>query len=628
MRRFILVRYIIREHLGPFCFSFAVITLVFLLDLLFRYLNRLLSKGLPLGLVLEFFVLNLAWIIATAAPMAVLTASLMAFGRLAADQEIAALQSSGISLGKILAPALIGAALLALGLVWFNDNILPDCNLRVRTLAEDIVRKKPTVQIEPGIWYQQIPHFGLLAQALEDSAGRTKARHLLIDDNSKAELRRTISARSGLIQANATKGELMLTLYEGEIQEQNQMKPEEFRRLIFAKHVMVIGAQEGEMTRQETEPRTDREKSIPQMWSEVAQAREEIARLHGQLAQPLAQQAWHEAKLAEVQRLESLVQGLLVEIHKKYAIPAACLVFVLIGAPLGTLARRGGLAAGAGFSLGFFLFYWAGLIGGEVLADRRLLSPILAMWFANIITGILGLGVLRYAINGHASLPALTFIPFVAMLFPKLRWKNRKTQASPDKDTIVRSRNKSPQQEPGEKSKTRDLVPLAATAAKTTALEVITFDVVEPDFVERWQTAPATRQLPATTTGSHLELLREILSALIVQARLALAVISDRNGNVLASAYNSSAVSTEQVDLHQLAKLAATRMAMLRVFGKALNEEGEFTCVFQEGEQNNLFIYQVTEEHVLTVLVNKQVALGLVRLHANLAVKNFKLCLF
>lgn len=303
MRRFILARYILREHLGPFCFSFAVITLVFLLDLLFRYLNRLLSKGLPLGLVLEFFVLNLAWIIATAAPMAVLTASLMAFGRLAADQEIAALQASGISLGKILVPVIIGAALLAAGLIWFNDNILPDCNLRVRTLAEDIVRKKPTVQIEPGIWYQQIPHFGLLAQALEDSAGQTKARHLLIDDNSKAELRRTISARSGLIQANAAKGELMLTLYEGEIQEQNQMKPEEFRRLIFAKHVMVIGAQEGEMPRQETEPRTDREKSIPQMWDEVVQAREEITRLHEQLTQPLAPRAWQEAKRAEVQRL-------------------------------------------------------------------------------------------------------------------------------------------------------------------------------------------------------------------------------------------------------------------------------------------------------------------------------------
>jgi lipopolysaccharide export system permease protein len=80
----------------------------------------------------------------------------------------------------------------------------------------------------------------------------------------------------------------------------------------------------------------------------------------------------------------------LVEIYKKYSIPAACLVFVLIGAPLGMMARRGGFGVGAGLSLGFFLFYWACLIGGEKLADRGELSPFWGMWVANIILGIMG----------------------------------------------------------------------------------------------------------------------------------------------------------------------------------------------------------------------------------------------
>jgi lipopolysaccharide export system permease protein len=143
MRRFILSRYILREHFGPFGFSFATITLIFLLDLVFRHLSRILSKGLPPAVVIEFLGLNLAWIVATAAPMAVLTATLMAFGRLAADHEITAMQASGISLARQTTPIFLAAFALAAGLIWFNNNVLPDWKYRARALAMDIARKSP-----------------------------------------------------------------------------------------------------------------------------------------------------------------------------------------------------------------------------------------------------------------------------------------------------------------------------------------------------------------------------------------------------------------------------------------------------------------------------------------------------
>jgi len=81
----------------------------------------------------------------------------------------------------------------------------------------------------------------------------------------------------------------------------------------------------------------------------------------------------------------------LVEINKKYSIPAACLVFVFIGAPLGIVARRGTFGVAASLSLGFFVVYWASLIGGEKLADRGYISPWLGMWAANILLSVLGL---------------------------------------------------------------------------------------------------------------------------------------------------------------------------------------------------------------------------------------------
>ena len=80
----------------------------------------------------------------------------------------------------------------------------------------------------------------------------------------------------------------------------------------------------------------------------------------------------------------------LVEIHKKYSIPAACLVFVFVGAPLGILVRRGNFGVSASIALGFFIIYWSCLVAGEKLADRSVLSPAVAMWMANGVIGILG----------------------------------------------------------------------------------------------------------------------------------------------------------------------------------------------------------------------------------------------
>ncbi|MEJ2055261.1 MAG: LptF/LptG family permease, partial [Calditrichaceae bacterium] len=80
-----------------------------------------------------------------------------------------------------------------------------------------------------------------------------------------------------------------------------------------------------------------------------------------------------------------------VEIYKKISIPFASIVFVLVGAPLGVMARKGSMGVAISISIGFFLLYWAFLIGGEDLADRRFVGPFLAMWSPNIIVGLGGL---------------------------------------------------------------------------------------------------------------------------------------------------------------------------------------------------------------------------------------------
>jgi lipopolysaccharide export system permease protein len=84
--------------------------------------------------------------------------------------------------------------------------------------------------------------------------------------------------------------------------------------------------------------------------------------------------------------------------------PVACIIFVLVGAPLGIIARRGSMGVAVGVSVVFFLVYWASLMGGERLADRAIISPWVAMWSSNIVFGLLGIFLVWYAIREQVTL--------------------------------------------------------------------------------------------------------------------------------------------------------------------------------------------------------------------------------
>jgi lipopolysaccharide export system permease protein len=120
-----------------------------------------------------------------------------------------------------------------------------------------------------------------------------------------------------------------------------------------------------------------------------------------------------------------------VEIYKKYALPVACIVFVLIGAPLGIMVRRGGFGAAASISLSFFLLYWAFLIGGEKLAERDVFSPFIGMWAANILLFIMGT---LLTIKTNKETVTIQFTLLKKLIPKKLRnrYKNGNDETSPD----------------------------------------------------------------------------------------------------------------------------------------------------------------------------------------------------
>lgn len=471
----ILSKHILRQHIGPFLFGLFIITLLFMLNLVFKELGRILSKGLEFWIILEFFALNLAWIVALAVPMAVLMASLMAFGQLSADNEITAIKASGISLYRIIQPVLIAAIGLTVFLIWFNNEVLPDSNHRLRLLARDITIKKPTVNLEPGYLYNEIPNLSIRVGKLAEQENLSKVRDVLIYDKTDPEMNKTVLADSGEIFVNKKTGLLQITLFNGESHEVNFNKIENYNRIQFEKNIITIPIPNMVLQRSESGYRGDREQSAQMMRQEIENNQELIKKRKKNLVTFIESQIYRYFPIPEVKKTKERpadsndgssplvtdelkksprvhvnltkqirihknilqrIQGekdinegyelsnnkLLVEIYKKYSIPFACIVFVLIGVPLGIMARRGSMAVGGGISLLFFIIYWIFLIGGEELADRDMLSPFLSMWLANFIVGSFGI----YFLIRTAKEVSFIRFDFIYRFLPKfLRGKNK-----------------------------------------------------------------------------------------------------------------------------------------------------------------------------------------------------------
>lgn len=432
----ILPWYILRQHLVPFLLGFGVVTFIFEMDVLFDYLDLVINRGVPVGVVLQLFVLSLGFVIVLSVPCAVLVAELMTFGRLSQDNEITALRASGVHLFRAILPSLLAAVVMAAGLTLFNNYVYPDANHAFANLLVDIQRMRPTVKLQEGVFITDLPGYNLIVKSVN---GRTnEMRGVTIYQMNAGGPPTTILARSGYLRYTPDGRTAVIELSNGEIHEipPEADGPRRYHRLVFKRHTIYVQGAGGMLERTLRNTRGDREKSARALLDErdevqvqYLRALEErklrfrtagvgepdLQRLAPERAPLLQQPALALAGLLnrgnalapvmkrhpelsmdadlwrmEREGLQRRMASLSVEVHKKFALPAACIVFVLIGAPIGMRVRRGGPAV-AFVSIGFFLFYYICLIGGEDLANRLWLPPWLAIWLANIVLGLVGL---------------------------------------------------------------------------------------------------------------------------------------------------------------------------------------------------------------------------------------------
>jgi lipopolysaccharide export system permease protein len=399
--------------------------------------------------------------------MAVLVGVLYSFTRLSADNELTALKANGISLVQLMRPLLAAATGVAVVAFLFSDHVLPRSNHRLRTLLQDIARKKPTFALKEQV-VNEVQRARFFLRAGRINQANFALRDVSIYDLSDQEHGRIVYADSGYMTVTPNEQDLHLTLFDGMMHEFNRYDPKIFQLMHFRRELIRVTGVSNTLDRSDNDTfRGDREMSVCEMDTVIRAARREAVQstrraaavqtsdlralvglgpamadtvvpleqppLYCRTLQHLAgwllphalaaqqgvrrdtagraiMQHFNEPakqvfvtgampvpRWGEVQGLRARAEGAkireanyLVEIHKKWAIAAACIVFVLIGVPAALRFPRGGVGLVVGLSMVVFTIYYVGLIAGEALGNRSIISPFWAMWGPNIVFTLVG----------------------------------------------------------------------------------------------------------------------------------------------------------------------------------------------------------------------------------------------
>ena len=347
--------------------------------------------------------------------------------------------------------------------MFYNNHVLPESNHRLMNLLIDIQRKQPTVELNPNRFIDDVQGYTLYFQEKNDRTGEI-ADVQIFKRAENGGLPTTIVAESGRLRMLEAENVLQVDLNNGEIHELPVAEDRgTYRKTTFKEYTLNIKDVDRSLQRSEREYRGDREMSVRMMQDKIqeiradlALSRQEVIRLANDsmddtfslLRRDVREKKWSvppdtssaaafqqrkpqtriiarpgqgtragvplatrgeflarqriETELGKRQSFDKQIRRYQVEIQKKYSIPFACIIFVLVGAPLAIRMGRSGMNMAIGLSILFFLVYYVGLIGGEKLADRGFVNPFMAMWAPNLIFGGLSIYLLRKAAREQA----------------------------------------------------------------------------------------------------------------------------------------------------------------------------------------------------------------------------------
>lgn len=342
-------------------YGVVVLSFVIVLGNVFKeLLNLLINRDVPLQYVLMFMLYVLPFSLTLTLPWGFLTAVLLVFGRMSADNEMIALRACGTSLLRVCFPVLFVSLLLSVFTFWINARVAPLAEQAMRESIATIARSNPAALFVPDEVVSQFQGKKIFVGAKEGN--RLKDVTLIVENASGVPLRIT-TARSGQIEADEESGELTLTLWDARFEQRDENKvfdTSSIRHGISVKEA-VINIPLEDLVADQLRSRPLRSLTLRELWAELPRVRGTPE-----------------------------MTPTITEISKRFSMSLACIAFALIAMPLGVTAQRKETSVGFGISLVLALTYFFFVILSDMLRGNAAALPYLLIWVPNIL--FIGIG--------------------------------------------------------------------------------------------------------------------------------------------------------------------------------------------------------------------------------------------
>jgi lipopolysaccharide export system permease protein len=417
--------YVGREFLFSFIVSFLFFFFIFFINQILVMAEEIFAKRVPFWDVVRLIGYSLPWVVALSFPFGALVGGLMAVGRLSSDNEVLAFSSLGIPARQLLVPLLVLGLAFSAGSFIMNDYFLPLGNIRFAEIYRRILYTNPAVELEP----HAIKKFENTVLVTGDVEGK-RIGQLLIIDRSPEGTRRVITAGSAALSESAeSRGAVSLTLNDVLSHESYPREGDRYdytlsRSMVYTillKNITVSFGSLGPSQQSSVDVwREIRGKQV----QEAGKLREKQARLQEMRyglasairfardavgADPSRREVegrnldtYYRQYSAERGRdvADKSLQVYLVEFHRKFSVPAACVVFAFFAFPVGLLARRSGRTVGFGVGLFVSILYYGLLFAGQTFGVRMSLSPAFSMWLPDAVVFLAGGAFLLLRVKG------------------------------------------------------------------------------------------------------------------------------------------------------------------------------------------------------------------------------------
>src|SRR5277367_4339173 len=354
----LLDKYIGREVASHSLLGLAVFTFVFFVPQLVRLMDLVVRHSGGFATVSLIFLCSLTPVLAFTVPMAVLVGVLIGLGRLSADSEIVALHASGISLRRLLLPIGVVALASGLGTLILTFWVSPAAIRTPRSLEERVLMSQAAYAIQPRVFDERFPHFILYVQDVEAAATRWQGVFLASSGTSSATS--VTLAQDAQVIDGPTPEQIELLLGEGSQHEYDPKEPNHYNVTTFGQSDIPVDLASATIGPKNV-ALSNAERSTKQLLTDSGPN-------------------WRDAR---------------VEFQRRIAFPAACLLFALLGVPIGVRPRRGGRAAGLVLTLVLIGGYYFIFVTGSHMAQQGSVSPWAGVWGANIVSLFVGIIFLR-----------------------------------------------------------------------------------------------------------------------------------------------------------------------------------------------------------------------------------------